>query len=314
MRASIRIALLTVLLCCLFTGVAAAQEAIPLAFKFSPGAVLEYDVSLAGSGGLRAPDQSFSPAGLQGSMRFRITVAAVNPDGTARVQLLLPRADIQVNVAQEQARFSYENGRMRWFANNREQTPPDTNISQAPLLGVPLEVILAPNGKLVDVILPSLAELPQVQQMIPGFTKPQFQHMGEPMFPDTPVKVGETWRHATQVSPFGALIPPVTVTSVRTLDSITNEGGMSLAKISGSGETRFRMDARPFSPGGAEMKVGIPDLRQTLTSTEFFDITAGKLVRGDYDLGFTTRVSVSAAGQSQEAGLEARFHTTIQAR
>ncbi|MFB3880354.1 MAG: hypothetical protein ACE149_03775 [Armatimonadota bacterium] len=314
----LRFAVSTVLVATLIglvAGAAFSQEPVSLAFKYAAGDQLEYDVTITGSGGLRAPDGQFSPAGLQGSLRVSMTVGEVQADGNARIQLRIPRADFQVNVAQERARLAYENGKVRWFSNGREQSPPDADLAQVPLLGIPLEFVAAPNGRVVDVVMPSIPNASKLQQMVPGLGAPQLQNMGEAIFPDTPIRVGESWRRSDQLTPLGATMP-ITVTSSRTLDSVTDEAGIKMARISGYSEARFRSNPVSISPGGSggSMTVGVPDLRQTLTSTEFFDLGAGRLVRGDYDLSFMTRVSVGMQGQNQEAGIEARFHATVQAR
>ncbi len=293
---------------------ASAQESVPLAFKYAPGQALEYDVMLSGSGGLRAPDGQFSPAGIQGSLRLSMTVAEAKPDGSARIQLRIPKADVQVNVAQERGRFSFENGKIRWFSNGREQSPPDADMSQMPIVSVPLEFVAAPNGSIIDVVMPKLPGVANMQQVAPGLAAPQLRNLDTAVFPDTPVKVGDTWRKNEQLSPMGPSMP-VTVTSSRTLDSVSTEGGVRLAKISGYTESRFRSGAMPISPGGgAQVTVSIPDLRHTVTSTEYFDIDAGKLMRGDYDLSFIVRASAGMGGQTQEGSVEARMHVTVHAR
>jgi hypothetical protein len=308
----------SVILLFLAVAAASAQEPVSLAFKYAPGDVLEYDVTVTGSGGLRAPDGEFSPAGIQGNLRLSMTVAEVRSDGNARVQLRIPRAEFQMSIAQDRASLSFENGRLRWFANGREQSPPDADLSQVPLISVPLEFIAAPTGQIVDIILPNVPAMANMQQMIPGLEAPQMQNLGDPIFPDSPVRVGETWRKYSQVAPLGPALP-VTVSSSRTLDSVSNEGGIELARISGYTEARFRANSLPLPMGmgageGGGMTVGVPDLRHTITSTEFFDVGAGRLVRGDYDFSFMTRVSVAMEGQSQEASVEARLHATVQAR
>ena len=301
----------------LAVAVGSAQEQVSLAFKYAAGDVLEYDVTLTGSGGLRAPDGQFSPAGIQGNLRLIMTVAEVRPDGTARLQLRIPRGDFQATVAQERANFSFDNGKVRWFANGREQSPPDADLSQMPVISVPLEFVAAPTGQIVEVILPNVPGMANMQQMIPGLGVPQTQNLGDPFFPEAPVRVGETWRKYSQVAPLGPTLP-VTVSSSRTLDSVSNEGGIEMARISGYTEARFRANSLPLpmgmGAGEGGMTVGVPDLRHTITSTEFFDVGAGRLVRGDYDLSFMTRVSVGMQGESQEASVEARLHATVQAR
>jgi len=293
---------------------AAAQEGVVLAFTFTPGDVQEYDVSFSGSGGLRAPDGELAAMGMQGSCRLRLTVAEVLPDGSARLALLLQRADLHMTIGEDRARFSFANGRVRWYANGREQAPPDADIAQVPMVGVPLEFIASPRGQILDVILPNVQNLSGMQQMVPGLGTPQLKNLGEPLFPDKPVQVGETWRRSVSVMPLGPTMP-VTVTTSRTLDSYSGVAAMGLAKISGYSETTFRANPMTVGPAESQMTVSMPEMKQTLTSTEFFNVTEGRLVRADYISSLVTRVSFAAGGQGQqEAGLEARFSATVQAR
>jgi hypothetical protein len=309
-----RLLILSALAVIALGGGAVAQEEVDLAFKFTPGDVMDYDITMSGSGGLRAPDGELAAMGLQGNLRLSITVAEALPDGNARLQLLMPSADIRVTVGPQRARLVYSNGQIRWYSDGREQAPPDVDMSQAPMLGVPLEFLASPKGQILDVLLPEIADLAGMGQMVPGLGPPQFKNLGDPMFPDHPVKVGETWRRSVQVSPFGPQMP-VTVTSSRTLDSYADQGGIGLAKISGHAEARLRANPMTVGPEDAGMTVSVPEMRETITSTEFFNPTAGRLVRAHYDVSFVTNVSFSGAGEGpQEAGLEARLHATIQAR
>lgn len=295
---------------------ASGQQAFSLAFRYATGEVVEYDVTFTGSGGLRAPDGQFSPAGLQGSLRLNMTVAEVRGDGAARVQLRIPRAECQMSIGQERASFSLENGTVRWFANGREQSPPDADLSQAPVISVPLEFIVSPSGQIVEVVMPNVPGIANMQQMIPGLGVPQTENLGRPLLPEKPVVVGETWQEHSQVAPFGPALP-VTVSSSRTLDSVSSDGGIELARISGYSEARFRANSLPLPMGmgaGEGFTVGVPDLKHTITSTEFFDVGAGRLVRGDYDFSFISRFSIGMQGQSQEASVEARLHATVQKR
>jgi hypothetical protein len=293
---------------------ATAQEGVDLAFKFTPGEVMDYDISMSGSGGLRAPDGDSARMGLQGNLRLKVTVAQVLPDGNARLQLLIPDADIRVTIGAQSARLAYSNGRVRWYADGREQAPPDADITQVPLLGVPLEFVASPKGQILDVVLPEIAALAGVTQMAPGLSTPQLEHLGDPMFPDHPVVVGETWRRSVQVSPFGPTMP-MTVTSSRTLDSYTDQGGIGLAKISGHTEARLRVSRMSVGPPDSGATLSVPEMRETITSTEFFNPTAGQLVRAHYEVAVVTSISFSGAEEGpQEAGLDARLHATIQAR
>ncbi len=294
--------------------VAGAQEGVDLAFKFTPGEVMEYDIGMSGSGGLRAPDGESARMGLRGNLRLKVTVAQVLPDGNARLQLLIPSADMSVTVGPQNARLAYSNGRVRWYADGREQAPPDADITEVPLLGVPLEFVASPKGQVLDVVMPEIAALAGATQMAPGLSAPQIEHLGDPMFPDHPVAVGETWRRSVQVSPFGPAMP-MTVTSSRTLDSYTEQGGIGLARISGHTEARLRVSRMNIGPPDSGATLSVPEMRETITSTEFFNPTAGQLVQAYYDVSFVTSISFSGGEEGpQEAGLDARLHVTIQAR
>jgi len=293
---------------------AAAQEGVVLAFKFTPGEVQEYDVSFSGSGGLRAPDGEVAAMGMQGSCRLKVTVVEVRPDGSARLALLVPRAESRMTIGEESGRFSYANGQVRWYANGREQAPPDADIGQVPMLGVPLEFIASPRGQILDVIIPNIQDLAEMQQMVPGLGAPQLKNLGEPLFPEGPVQVGETWRRSVTMMPLGPTMP-VTVTTSRTLDSHGDTGPMGLAKISGYSEATFRASPMTVGPAESQVTVSMPEMKHTVTSTEFFNVTEGQLVRADYISSLVTRVSFAVGGQGQqEAGLEARFSATLQAR
>ncbi|MCJ7822591.1 MAG: hypothetical protein MUQ26_05880, partial [Armatimonadetes bacterium] len=230
---------------------------------------------------------------------------------SGRLEARMPRANLQVNVGQQSARFSYENGRLRWFANGQERSPPDADLSQAPLLGTPIVFTVAPNGRMSGVSLADPRLLGALLQAVPGLPIGQLPQGTDQVFPDGPVSVGETWRKSAQFTPFGPTMP-ITLTTSRTLDSVSEEGG--LAKISGYGEARFQASQVKMSPGGTEVSVAVPQLRETIASTEFFDTSRGRLLRADYDVSFSTLVSITAGEEKRDGGGEARFHITVQAR
>jgi hypothetical protein len=237
-------------------------------------------------------------------------VTEVKPDGSGRLEVRVPRANIEVTIGTDKARFSYENGRLRWFANGKEHSPPAMAPGKLPLFETPVTMTVAPNGTVSDVGVADPELMRTLQQSAPGGFNPA-QAIGKGIFPDRPVAVGETWRDTAQVLPAGPSMP-ITVTSSRTLDSFTEQGGIGLAKISGFSEVRLQ--GTPPAVAGGEVNVNIPQMRQTLTSTEFFNTTAGRLVRGDYEMAFSTEVSVEVQGEKKTGGIEARLRVGVQSR
>jgi hypothetical protein len=292
---------------------AAAEEGIPLAFKFNSGDVVQYGISFSGAGGIQSPDGELAPAGIQGNLRLLCTVVDTLADGSGRVQLLTPEASLRVSIGEQEASFSYQGGRIRWSADGTEHAPPDVDVSRIPFLGTPVTVTVAPNGRVTEVTVPGADSLSELQEVAPGLGTPRLEGLGEALFPDHPVRVGESWRRATQMTPLGPSMP-VTVTSSRTLDELTEQGGLSLARISGYSEARFRASPMTVSPGEQDITVSVPEMLQTITSTEFFNTTAGRLVRADYTMSMSSTFGVGVGGQQQEAGLEARLQVTVQAR
>lgn len=308
-----RIAVVVMAAAALAGAAAAADERVQLALKFEAGDEAEYEVTLSGSGGFRSPDGELVPLGVQGGLGLAYRVVDVLPDGAGRLEVTMPKVHLQMNIGAQRAEFSYHNGRLRWYADGREHVPPDTDPEQLPLLGTPVVVTVAPNGRVSDVAMPHVPALEAAEQAVPGLGLGQMQSLGDPLFPDEAVAVGETWRQSSQLMPFGPSMP-ISVTTSRTLSSLTQEGAISLARITGHGEAVFRPSPMTVSPGDAQMTVGLPELRKTVTSTEFFNTAQGRLVRADYEVAISTRGALEVGGEEQDVGFEARFHTTVQAR
>ncbi len=309
-RAILCAVLLGLVLC---QGAAAANEAVELAFKFAPGDVVKHEVSVSGAGHLRSSQGQMSAIGVRGAFSIVYTTREVLADGSGRVEARIPKASLDVNVGEESTRLLYENGRLRWFANGQEHAPPEADLSQLPLMGTPVVFTISPTGRLSDIALADPRVLGALQQAVPGINLGQFRGTSDGLFPEGPVGVGETWRQSAVVTPLGPLMP-ITVSTSHTLDSYSEEGGIGVAKISGYSEARLQWRPTTVSPGGTEVTVGIPELRQTVTSTEFFNTSEGRLLRGDYEVAFTTRVSVQVGGEEREGEAEARFHIFVQAR
>jgi hypothetical protein len=312
MRVSGLMAALLMLAGLAVAGACSAQQAVPLVFKFAAGDVLRYEVTLSGGGSMSATGASFTPVSLQGSVLVSQRVVNVLADGSAQLETLITGCDLALNFDRESARFSYSDGKLRWYANGKESSPPAGDLSKVPLLGTPVTCTVGPDGSLREVMLPASQLLGEVTKSLPGLDPTHMQVTGQPILPSGPVRVGETWRQAVRVAPLGPGFP-LSVTVSRTLESFDDRGGVGLAKLTGFTDARLVGAARPaFSQQG--LNIAISDIRETITSTEFFNATAGRLMRGDYDLTLSTRISVDAKGQHTEGGLDARLRMGVQAR
>jgi hypothetical protein len=310
MRGSAPLALLALAAYLWPGGSALAQQSVPLALKFAAGEVTQYEIAISGEGSISAAEGELTSVTFRGAFTVVQKVTQVLSDSSGRLESTIPRGDVIINFGSEQVRFSYANGRLRWYANGRESSPPQTELSRLPLIGSALVCTMAPDGRVSGVALADPRMPAGLAKAAPGLA--QSPSLSETVFPSQVVRVGETWSSTTQLTPLGPGFP-VTCTSSRTLESLTEGGGMALAKIVGFTEARYRGPSAPLF-SAQELSLAISDIRQTITSTEFFNSTAGRLIRAEYDLVFSTAVSAAAGGQQKNAGIKARLRIGVQAR
>ena len=314
MRSLVRTLLVAALLAALATTFAFAQDPVSLGLKFTENEAVNYNVSFSGSGSLVAPDGQRATLLLQGSFTLLQTAVQVQQDGSAVLETLLPKADLTITVKDQQARFSYADGKLRWFAQGKEQTPPQQDLSKLPLLAIPVRITTKPDGSITGIAFADTSFLDMLQKVAPSLATslPSLPAINtSPLLPATPVRIGESWsKNEALPLPTG---DSATYRTRRTLDSVTGSGNLQLAKLSGFAETRYRGKPSTIAgPGGQSVTISIPDLRQTLASTEFFNIGRGRLVRGDYDMQFATQVSATVAGTTQGGKVEARLLAIVQ--
>jgi hypothetical protein len=293
-----------------------AQQEVPLAFKFVAGDVNQYDLSISGAASLVAMGNQVTPVSVRGNVSLTQTVTQVFPDGSGRIETRIPSGEVTIVVDKDQAKFSYANGQMRWFANGKESSPPQGGLDKLPFLGTPVVYTMMPDGRAKDVALADPRLMEEAFKALPKLDFAAMQSMGEAVFPTTPVKIGETWRHSAQLAPFPGF--PFLFTSSRTLDSYADAGGIGLAKIVGAADTRYvgspTPPMLPGIPGMSDASVSISEIRQTVNSTEFFDTTNGRLMRGDYDVAFSASFAAKSQKEEKTAGITARLRVNVQSR
>jgi hypothetical protein len=317
MRVHLRACAVLLLLAWVSGSALAADEAVPIAFKYAQGDMLRYDVSFSGVGNLAVPGVDSTSVGMQGSCGVSQSVLKVDEDGTAVLETLLPRADMTVTVKDQQARFSYADGRLRWFTNGQEQTPPQMDLSKAPLLQAPLNITTKPDGTVTSIGFSNTEFLEMLAKAVPGMPVGLLgQNLpmtnSSPILPSAPVKVGETWTRTDKL-PIGTG-QYMDVTMKRTLESVTKQGGLEIAKIMGSGEAKFRGNPKISAPGGQKMDISIGELKETFGSTEFFNLGTGRLVRGEYQVRFVAKMAAAMMGQAQHAEVTFRMIGSVVGR
>ena len=314
MTRSTALLILVFAICCAAASGAAsaAQQAVPLALKFTAGDTLQYDVSFSGGGGVTVPGAEVSAVGIQGSLSIAQNVIEVLPDGSGRLETTIPRVEATVTIGGDKASFTFADGKLRWSANGKESAPPDdAALSKIPLLMTPVVITLAPDGRTTDLAFSDPELMAQLSQVAPGFDLSRAWQNSEAVFPQAPVSVGETWRKTMQFSPLGSQMP-VTVSTSRTLDDYTEQGGVGLARISSFTDARVTTMGELPAPGG--FAITVPELRETVTATEFFNTTKGQLVRGDYDVSFRTSFGLKVGEEEESGSVEARLRVSVQSR
>ncbi len=303
--------LLVVAVAALTSPALSAADSVPLALKFAPGEVLQYEVSFSGSGFVTAPDSQTEVLALRGNLSVMQRVVEVLSDGSGRLETKTPKVEITATFGKHRGRFSFANGEMRFFADGRESVPPKSaSLQNIPLLMTPVTITVAPDGRTTGVTLDQRL-LGEISRLAPQFDAAQVWRNSEPVFPSAPVAVGETWRSSARCLPFGPQMP-IVVNISHTLDEYSEQNGVGLARISGFAEVGLSGSQSLQVPGG--VSVSIPEIRETITSTEFFDTTKGQLLRGDYNISFRAGFSVHSGGREQSGRLESRLRVSVKAK
>lgn len=291
---------------------AAAEQPVSLALKLAPGEVLTYDLTFSGGGALVGPDGSLATLGLRGNMSLRQTVTEALPAGGGRVEVTIPRLRADITLGDQTATFDFADGRLRWFANGKESPAPEDEVLRAlPLLGLPVSAAIAGNGAVSDVVFPGPPAGAKLPDLGPGFDLNALWRCLPAPLPDGPVRVGETWTSNTSAY-LGGSSGLLVIQSSRTLDELTEQGGVRLARLSSYTEARLRDFAVPSLPSG--LGFTMKELRKTVTGTEFMDTSAGRWLRADYDVGLRASFEVRAAEEVRPGSLEARLRVSVQAR
>ncbi len=243
-------------------------------------------------------------------MTFTQLATKVGPDGAAVLETLVPRADITISIADKKARFAYLNGALHWYLNGQEQTPPKADLSKAPLFSSPMLVTMKPDGTVTDVSFADAQIMEALRKLIPNLGSGLPTQTSLPMFPAKPVQVGESWTQS------GSLPLPSGQTgsfnSRRTLASLDTQGGFTVAKITGFSQVKFSCASQTVpGPGGQKLSFSIPEMKESVTSTEFFNASAGLPMRGDYDLQFNMNMSAGLGTTTQAGSMDLRLRATM---
>lgn len=316
MHAFTRFAIL-VLLVMLAGRVAKAADTVPIAFRFSQGDAIRYDFSVTGVGDLSVPGVEATSVGFQGRGTVSQTVVNVADDGLATLETLLPQAELTVTIAGRQARFSCADGKVRWFADGKEQTPPQVDLSKAPLLQLPIRLTIKPDGSVTEIGFANTEFLDLLAKAVPGLPTGMLGQSlpimdSSPLLPPAPVMIGEAWTLSENV-PLGP-DQRLDCEMRRTLESVTKQGGLEIAKLVGAGGARLRGNPKLRAPGGQPLDLSLEDLRHTLGSTEFFNLSTGRLIRGDYEMRFNAKASVGTAGSAYRGSLNLRILASVVGR
>ncbi len=309
MRASL---LFLLLLLCLGS-VAYADEPVTLAFKFAEGSQISYDMALSGAGRLTAPGAAAMPLLLQGTMTLTQCPSKVDADGAAVLDTLMSRADFTVSIGDKKARFTYADGAFHWYLNGQEKTPPQADLSKAPLFSSPVQITMKPDGTVTAIGFADAKVMDALRKLIPNLGESLSTPSSVSMFPDKPVAVGESWTQDGSLPAAGGFTG--TYTSRSTLESLDASGGMTLAKLSGLTEVKLHSAPQTLpAPGGQQFSFSLPEMKEAVVSTEFFNVGAGRMVRGDYDLQFSMKIKAGIGSTTDSGAMDLRLKATMVAR
>jgi len=155
-----------------------------LRYRFQPGQVVRYDVTLNDDYKIQIGADSDEPYSHQSSIK-NYTVKSVNPDGSAVLQLTIESVDLEI----------YQNGETFRYDSRADTTPQEQPVFEAMknLVGKPhLQITMSTRG-----------EVSAFTPMVPGNQVPNNpQQVAFDVLlrlPEEPLAVGESWKEDFEV-------------------------------------------------------------------------------------------------------------------
>ncbi len=247
----------------------AAAQTVELRHHFTKGSVLRYEVTTVGRseipGGMGSMEQTQRQVMVQ-------EVLSVDPSGNARIRT--GTEAISMEMASPM-------GALRFDSNDEPGTDNPLLAPLRAMLGVEIDIIIAPDGSLVE-----LRGTDTLRERMPAAATPQARAILDEMLSDAalrnsielayqtlpgrPVTPGESWESGTSLPlPFGIL----SIDYLQTLDEVELRNGQRVALISIVG-TLGAMESDPSSPMAGMIQFDGGEVSGTLE----FDVDAGHLL------------------------------------
>jgi hypothetical protein len=295
-------------------------EAVTLAFKYAPGAVSAYKVTVGEAITIRTRGaQPGIPGALPMTndlaMVISQKVAAVAPDGTGTLQVTVRDLKATSEILDQQVVIRGQNGRIS--ATQRGKAFPLTGMEELQaLVKSGITVKATPRGEVTAIRNPlgSLISAMPGEELMRAFGAFGTSGLTLAALPTDPVKPGDSWPETrTAPGPSGE----ITIQFKSSLRSVETVQGRRVANIETTGSAK--MAAPQMSRAGEIRLVQLPNLELKVTKVEEFfngrsqfDVDKGQLVNGntEVDLDIAALIT-SGAGGANRTEVGARGKITI---
>jgi len=270
----------------LCAGLALAQDAVKLEYKWKPGDTLRYELTAKGERKVSLTaegDKAASPAGPSSveetlSADLACAVASVNPDGSADLSVKFTRfayrADITAGTQKTKLELTADGSAVKLTKNGQviadASKPEASDLSKLKtLLADPVKMRLARTGKLV-----SLEPVEAVKELGgQALDCAALAKNSQPELSDKPVKPGDSWKLEQSLLLPNVAKPKLTATNA--FEKVEQVGGSKCARIAVSGKATADAGAGELNLAGRALKA--EKYEQTLSGFVLFDIEAGRL-------------------------------------
>ena len=283
----------------------AEEEAITLAYRYTPGQVLHYRHELTfeiRQEDVKGPSKEFAtttPQILTTDMLSRVTqeVKSIESDGSVWVDVRYDVFDVSQKL-------------------NGVEVPTGGGHPKSPyqdLIGKTISMRIQPDGKLLEVAEASdSVSNPFLQQTVSQFQQAYGQTEG--VFPDHPIRVGESWTKTLELTLPG-LRQKGTVEFQNTFESFEKVGDRNCAKI--KSDLRFSLPKGAFTPEGVPEGMGkalglLVTVDGKGTIYQYFDPSEGVMVKGEGKTTLTSTQSITIPATETEASKTMESRSTIQ--
>lgn len=302
-----------------FVPAAAAQDSVPLKYKWTKGQVIVQRMTNETTTDGTTPMGPMKSSQKQVSV-MRTTVQSVGEDGTATLEMVTESIKIDNDIPMQ--------GKMTYDSTKPQEGDADNPglTAMTAMLNMPITLTIRPDGtvtsvkgseKILEKVRKSMADQPGAERMLPELDKmfneegmKKLVGQGMSNLPGRDTKTGETWQQTMNIEL--PMMGTVRSTIDYTLAGVEKLSGTSAAKI-GIKSVQALVPPKEGEAPAMPMPGMKMDMKDAVGTGEmWFDFNRGLVLKQVLDQNMTMDISIDAGGQDMKMSQKVNTKTTFE--